>query len=881
MAAHPEPSLDDHLWTIAVARILLGPTWHVQAPPNLAFDDFPRLLDAGIDDWGGVSPVTIDHVNPEAPWPEIERLREATASRGLELAPRLPLYPEHVADLDRWVDLGVAPHVRRAADASGLARDDAWAPGEPGDVPFVVRTDAVPLEITGADLGEDEITRLLEARGREAARVCAAADRLRREVCGDEVSYVVTRNIQYTNVCYFRCGFCAFSKGKLAANLRGAPYLVPLEEIVRRTEEAWERGATEVCLQGGIHPAFTGGYYADVVRAIKDAVPGIHVHAFSALEIWQGAATLDLSLAEYLAWLRDLGLGSLPGTAAEVLDDEVRRVICPDKVTTSQWLGVHDAAHRVGLRSNVTLMFGHVETPRAWARHLLRAREQQLRSGGFTEFVPLPFVPMEAPIYLQGRARRGPTFRETLLVHAVARLALHPEITNVQASWVKLGPDGTRQALAAGVNDLGGTLMNESISRSAGAVYGQEMPPERMEELIRSAGRVPRQRTTLYADAPAERRSASFGAPPLAEPLNPPVQDAGLVAPPRLVRPGLLAGAEPASGSARLRNPDRRLARDARLLHRGSEFVGGDERSRLLGAREVVPHRHVVRVVDRLVDGLTRYAERPSRAVESVVPLSPGVVVGDVVPYEHAHHLAYLPVDGATLLPSTSRRAGALTEQDATRSRAQQVGNGLAAADEPRVAVSHEHGCGPADAVVVRAHGERVRARRRHGEQVSAPGRRKGDVVDEHVARLAVHSGDADGLVWRLVGACRAQRRVPRVVELRPRVVRHPAVDGDPGPLTKALDGPDAIERDARAADERATGLEPNGRCRETRGGERFACGACGRSPPRPLRPARHRRGCGGSRSRPRGRRRGLPSRARRDRLRRTRRAGGSSRPAR
>ena len=392
----------------------------------------------------------------------------------------------------------VAPHVRRAADASGLAREDAWAPGEPGDVPFVVRTDALPLEITGADLGEDEITRLLEARGREAARVCAAADRLRREVCGDEVSYVVTRNIQYTNVCYFRCGFCAFSKGKLAANLRGAPYLVPLEEIVRRTEEAWERGATEVCLQGGIHPAFTGDYYADVVRAIKDAVPGIHVHAFSALEIWQGAATLDLSLAEYLAWLRDLGLGSLPGTAAEVLDDEVRRVICPDKVTTSQWLGVHDAAHRVGLRSNVTLMFGHVETPRAWARHLLRAREQQLRSGGFTEFVPLPFVPMEAPIYLQGRARRGPTFRETLLVHAVARLALHPEITNVQASWVKLGPDGTRQALAAGVNDLGGTLMNESISRSAGAVYGQEMPPERMEELIRSAGRVPRQRTTLY-----------------------------------------------------------------------------------------------------------------------------------------------------------------------------------------------------------------------------------------------------------------------------------------------------------------------------------------------------------------------------------------------
>jgi FO synthase len=371
--------------------------------------------------------------------------------------------------------------------------------------------------------------------------VFAAADRLRHEVCGDTVSYVVTRNIQYTNVCYFRCGFCAFSKGKLAANLRGAPYLVPRDEIIRRVEEAWERGATEVCLQGGIHPAFTGDYYAGVVRAIRDAVPGIHVHAFSALEVWQGAATLDLSLEQYLAHLRDLGLGSLPGTAAEVLDDDVRRVICPDKVTTKQWLAVHDAAHRVGLRSNVTLMFGHIETPRSWARHLLRAREQQLRSGGFTEFVPLPFVPMEAPIYLQGRARRGPTFRETLLVHAVARLALHPEITNIQASWVKLGPEGTRQALVAGVNDLGGTLMNESISRAAGAEFGQEMPPERMEDMIRAAGRVPKQRTTLYGEPEPERVAASFGAAALAEPAVFAVDTSGLRRPELLVRPGLAA----------------------------------------------------------------------------------------------------------------------------------------------------------------------------------------------------------------------------------------------------------------------------------------------------------------------------------------------------
>jgi FO synthase len=539
MAAHPEPSLEEHLWTVAAARILLGPGWHVQAPPNLSYDDFPRLLDAGIDDWGGVSPLTIDHVNPEAPWPELARLEEATRSRGLQLAARLPVYPEYLGE--GWLDLAVRPSVLRLADGMGLAREDRWAPGEPAAVPFVVRRDAVPLGLEGDELGEAELVRLFEARGSERERVFAAADRLRRAVCGDEVTYVVTRNIQYTNVCYFRCGFCAFSKGKLARNLRGAPYLVPLVEIVRRGEEAWDRGATEVCLQGGIHPAFTGDYYAEVVAAIREAVPGLHVHAFSALEVWQGAATLQLSLEEYLARLRELGLGSLPGTAAEVLDDEVRAVICPDKVTTEQWLSVHDAAHRAGLRSNVTIMFGHADTPLSWARHLVRAREQQRETGGFTEFVPLPFVPMEAPIYLKGRARRGPTFAEALLMHAVGRLALHPWITNIQASWVKLGPDGVRQALAAGVNDLGGTLMNESISRSAGSEWGQEMPPEQMEDLIRSAGRTPRQRTTLYDDPPAERIRASFGAAPLAEPHNPTVRDAQLVAPSRLVRPGLHA----------------------------------------------------------------------------------------------------------------------------------------------------------------------------------------------------------------------------------------------------------------------------------------------------------------------------------------------------
>jgi FO synthase len=537
MADAPEPPLEELLWTVAAARLVLGPRAHVQAPPNLSYDDFPRLLDAGIDDWGGVSPVTVDHVNPEAPWPAVERLRAATEARGLELVPRLPVYPEWIDG--SWLDPAVMPAVLRASDADGYAREGRWSPGEPAPIPFVPR-DALPVD-TRDELGEDELARLLAARGRERDRVFAAADRLRREVCGDDVTYVVTRNIQYTNVCYFRCGFCAFSKGRLAANLRGAPYLVPHNEIARRCEEAWARGATEVCLQGGIHPAFTGEYYESVVRAINGAVPRMHVHAFSALEVWQGAATLGMPLSTYLKRLRAAGLGSLPGTAAEILDDEVRRVICPDKITTAQWLEVHDAAHRIGLRSNVTMMFGHVESPRSWARHLLCAREQQRRTGGFTEFVPLPFVHMEAPMWLKGRARSGPTWSETLLVHAVARLALHPWITNIQASWVKLGPEGVAAVLRAGVNDLGGTLMNESISRSAGAQHGQEMPPERMEALIRNAGRVPRQRTTLYGDVPDERRRASFDAPALAAPVNPPVRDAGLVAPPRLVRPGFAA----------------------------------------------------------------------------------------------------------------------------------------------------------------------------------------------------------------------------------------------------------------------------------------------------------------------------------------------------
>jgi FO synthase len=551
MAAHPEPSLEELLWTAAAARLVLGPELNIQAPPNLSYDEFPRLLEAGINDWGGVSPVTIDHVNPEAPWPEIERLEAATRSHGLELAPRLPIYPEYVAELDRWCAPAVAVRVLRQADADGLGRGERWAAGAETPFPPLSNGSARPVDTQvlemlakaadGAELEEDDLVGLFGARGPDLAAVLSAADGLRREVNGDEVTYVVTRNINYTNVCYFRCGFCAFSKGKLAENLRGPAYLVPTEEVLRRCHEAWERGAVEVCLQGGIHPAFDGDYYVELCRAIKRELPGLHVHAFSALEIWQGAATLGEPLEDYLLRLREVGLSSLPGTAAEILDDEVRAVICPDKVTTAQWLEVHETAHRVGLRSTATIMFGHVERPRSWARHLLRIRDLQRRTHGFTELVPLPFVHMEAPIYLKGRARRGPTGREALLVHAVARLALHPHVQNIQASWVKLGIDGASAALRGGCNDLGGTLMNESISRAAGASHGQELPPEAMEAAIRAAGRIPRQRTTLYGAPAPERTRASFGAEPLAEPLNPPADTTGLRRPRRLVRPGVAA----------------------------------------------------------------------------------------------------------------------------------------------------------------------------------------------------------------------------------------------------------------------------------------------------------------------------------------------------
>jgi FO synthase len=539
MAAAPEPDLAEHLWTIAVARLLFGAQMNIQAPPNLHRDALPEMIAAGINDWGGVSPLTPDHVNPEMPWPALDRLAAATTASGKLLVERLAVYPAFVRDPARWLAPALQTPVLRASDADGLARPDGWISGA-GDEPPTKRTPLPPMggerrvmgeleavldRARGGDaLEESDIVRLFAARGDDFERVCQAADAIRQQVNGDTVSYVVTRNINYTNICYFRCQFCAFSKGKLSENLRGRPYDLDLREVQRRVEEAWARGASEVCLQGGIHPEYTGATYLAICRAIKEAAPDIHIHAFSPLEVWQGAKTLRRAVPDFLRELKAAGLGSLPGTAAEILDDEVRRIICPDKVKTAEWLEVMEAAHRAGLKSTVTIMYGHVERPVHWARHLLRIRNLQAKTGGFTEFVPLPFVPMEAPIYLKGRARQGPTWREAVLMHAVGRLALHPLIRNIQCSWVKLGPEGAARCLDAGCNDLGGTLMNESISRAAGASFGQEMPPENMEALVRSLGRTPRQRTTLYRDAPPERVAASFGAAPLSEPINTPAR---------------------------------------------------------------------------------------------------------------------------------------------------------------------------------------------------------------------------------------------------------------------------------------------------------------------------------------------------------------------
>jgi len=521
LADSEEPDLPELLWTIAVARLILGPKMNLQAPPNLSPGVYQKLVGAGLNDWGGVSPVTPDHVNPEAPWPAIAELSRRSAEVGKLLVNRLPVYPSYARDADKWLAPEIATRVRRMSDAEGFARDDDWAPGnsEPPPTPLALSRQVDPeveriveRATSGERLEPAQIVRLFASRDIDYRYVNQAADALRRSVSGDVIRYVVNRNINYTNICYFKCKFCAFSKGRTHEDLRGSPYDLDLEEVQRRALEAWDRGATEVCMQGGIHPDYTGETYVAICRAIKAVVPDMHIHAFSALEVTQGAATSNKSIPDFLAELKEAGLGTLPGTAAEILDDEVRRIICPDKINTQQWLDVQRAAHGVGLRTTSTIMYGHVESSRSWAKHLLALRDLQAETGGFTEFVPLPFVHMEAPMYRLGMARKGPTFREAVIMHAIARLSLHPLIPNIQTSWVKMGPAGAAICLQSGANDLGGTLMNESISRAAGTQHGQEFPPHEMEALIRSIGRTPVQRSTTYGSVAEDRRTASFNA---------------------------------------------------------------------------------------------------------------------------------------------------------------------------------------------------------------------------------------------------------------------------------------------------------------------------------------------------------------------------------
>jgi len=521
MAGAPEPSLAEQLWTIAMARILFGPDMATQSPPNLRSEQHGELIRAGINDWGGVSPVTPDHVNPEAPWPHLDDLERLTEMNGRTLIERLAVYPRYLQAPETWLDSAVRPVILQAMDGEGYARDDTWQAGSQRPVPPLPLPKAGQAEssqpvaralaaaMRGNDLSETDVAALLSARGHDVAAVAAAADRLRASTVGDKITYVVNRNINYTNVCLYRCGFCAFSKGRTTAALRGRPYDLAEEEIARRVAEAWQRGATEVCLQGGIHPQYSGATYLKILKIVKSAAPQIHIHAFSPLEVTHGARTLGLSLGAFLKQLKEAGLASLPGTAAEVLDDEVRQIICPDKVNTAEWLEVMETAHGLDLPTTATVMFGHVEAPHHLARHLLRIRNLQSKTGGFTEFVPLPFVHMEAPIWIKGQARPGPTFREALLMHSVARLVLHPLIRNIQVSWVKMGPEGAALCLRAGANDLGGVLMNESITRAAGASHGQEMAPDRFEALSRKLGRRPAQRTTLYGEVTQERRSAA------------------------------------------------------------------------------------------------------------------------------------------------------------------------------------------------------------------------------------------------------------------------------------------------------------------------------------------------------------------------------------
>ncbi|URM90999.1 bifunctional FO biosynthesis protein CofGH [Streptomyces sp. MRC013] len=559
MRAAPDADLDDLVATVAVARLVLGPSACLQAPPNLVDDAYGRLLGAGVDDWGGVSPVTVDHVNPERPWPQIEVLAERSAAAGFELRERLCVYPEFVLRGEPWLDPRLLPHVTALADPeTGLARpdavprglpwqepDEAFAAGGRTDLHRAVDTEGrtgdrrgdfdsvygdwdalreaaapglVPQRLDGdareaLGVAADDPTRLTDAQalvllhadGPALDALCRIADDVRRSAVGDDVTYVVTRNINFTNVCYTGCRFCAFAQRRTDADA----YTLSLEQVADRAAQAWDVGAVEVCLQGGIHPDLPGTAYFDIVRAVKERVPGVHVHAFSPMEIVNGASRTGMPVREWLAAAKEAGLDSIPGTAAEILDDEVRWVLTRGKLPAATWIEVVRTAHELGLRSSSTMMYGHVDQPRHWLGHLRTLARLQRETGGFTEFVTLPFVHTNAPVYLAGIARPGPTVRDNRAVTAAARLLLHPCVPNVQTSWVKLGADGAAEMLRSGANDLGGTLMEETISRMAGSGWGSYKSVRDLVAVAGAAGRPARPRTTLYGEVPAERRAAA------------------------------------------------------------------------------------------------------------------------------------------------------------------------------------------------------------------------------------------------------------------------------------------------------------------------------------------------------------------------------------
>ncbi|WP_431042681.1 bifunctional FO biosynthesis protein CofGH [Streptomyces sp. P1-3] len=560
MRGMPDAELDELVATVAVARHIMGPSACLQAPPNLVDDEYARLIGAGIDDWGGVSPVTPDHVNPERPWPQIEELAERSAAAGFELRERLCVYPEFVQRGEPWLDPRLLPHVRALADPeTGLAREDAVVEGHPWQEPedvFVAsgRTDLhhtidtegrtgdrrddfdavygdwdalreaaapgmVPERIDAdvrvalaqaADdptkLTDPQALALLHAEGPALDALCRIADDLRRATVGDDVTYIVTRNVNFTNVCYTGCRFCAFAQRRTDADA----YSLSLSQVADRAQQAWDVGAVEVCMQGGIHPDLPGTAYFDIARAVKERVPGMHVHAFSPMEVVNGATRTGMSIREWLTAAKEAGLDTIPGTAAEILDDEVRWVLTKGKLPTATWVEVVKTAHELGIRSSSTMMYGHVDQPRHWLGHLRLLAEIQQETGGFTEFVTLPFIHTNAPVYLAGIARPGPTTRDNRAVTAMARLLLHPHITNIQTSWVKLGADGAAEMLRSGANDLGGTLMEETISRMAGSSYGSYRSIRDLIAIAEAAGRPARPRTTTYGEVPAERRQAAL-----------------------------------------------------------------------------------------------------------------------------------------------------------------------------------------------------------------------------------------------------------------------------------------------------------------------------------------------------------------------------------